>query len=70
MVNENTAAQVKAQLIQRINALKSEAIFYGFDWPIQSLETAELTELLEFHEEIKSYILDAIIEEFERAENV
>ena len=69
MVNKNTEAQVKAQLIQRINARKSEAIFYGFNYPTQPLESVEYAKLLELQDEVRGYILNAVIEEFTKEEN-
>ena len=56
MVHENTDAQVKAQITQRINALKRDAIAHGFDYPTQALETATVAELLDFLVEISAYI--------------
>ena len=56
MSMENTDAQVKAQIIQRINALKSDAIAKGFDYPTQSPESATIEELLDFLVEISAYI--------------
>lgn len=56
MKSENTAAQVKAQIIQRINALKPDAIAEGFDYPTQSPESATVEELLDFLVEISAYI--------------
>lgn len=68
MKNENTAAQVKArlfkaQLIQRIQHIKPLAIYHGFDFPTQSLESATTQELLEFFKEIQDYVIDAEISE-------
>jgi hypothetical protein len=56
MINEYTEAQVKAQIIQRINALKGDAIAEGFDYPTQAPETATVAELLDFLVEISAYI--------------
>jgi hypothetical protein len=56
MINENTDAQVKAQIIQRINALKPDAIAHGFDYPTQAPETATVEELLDFLVEVSAYI--------------
>ena len=56
MVNENTEAQVKAQIIERINGYKQEAIGYGFDYPTQPIESATLEEILSFYEEIVEYV--------------
>lgn len=74
MVNENTA-QVKAQLIQRINKLKPEAISRGFDYPTQLPEDATIFELIDFLVEITTFIgyevgyNDSIIDaEFDNAE--
>ena len=54
---ENTDAQVKAQIIQRINSIKLEAIDYGFDYPtIPPDENDSLENLLNFLVEISSYI--------------
>jgi hypothetical protein len=67
MINENTAAQVKAQLITRINKIKPEAIFQGFDYPTDAnLEAATTAELQAFHDEIQAYAIDGIIAEMER----
>jgi len=56
MINENTDAQVKARLIQRINQLKPDAIAHGFDYPTQAPETATVAELLDFLVEVSAYI--------------
>lgn len=65
MVAQKTDAQVKARLIQRINKIKPEAIKYGFDYPTQPIGTATIEELQEFHNEIQSYVIDAIVAEYE-----
>ena len=56
MVSENTEAQVKAQIIERINGYKQEAITLGFDYPTQPIESATLEEILSFYEEIVEYV--------------
>lgn len=56
MNTKNTDAQVKAQIIQRINSLKPDAIAQGFDYPTQSPEDATVAELLDFLVEISAYI--------------
>jgi hypothetical protein len=67
MKSENkTAAQVKAQIIQRINKIKPEAIFQGYDYPTNpDFNTATVAELQEFHDEIQAYAIDGIIAEME-----
>ena len=56
MVSENTEAQVKAQIIQRINFYKDEAIHLGFDYPGQPLEGLALDDLINFYEELVDYV--------------
>jgi len=64
MINEKTDAQVKAQLIQRINIIKPEAISQGFDYPTNAdFSTATVAELQAFHDEIQAYAIDGIIAE-------
>ena len=64
MINEKTDAQVKARLITRINRIKPEAIFQGFDYPTDAdFSKATVTELQAFHDEIQAYAIDGIIAE-------
>lgn len=66
MKSENTAAQVKAQLIQRIYRIKPEAISHGYDYPTDAdFTTATTEELQAFHDEIQAYAIDGIIREME-----
>lgn len=66
MVNTKTDAQVKAQLIQRINKIKTEAINQGYDYPTDAdFNTATTEELQAFHDEIQAYAIDGIIREME-----
>lgn len=66
MINEKTDAQVKARIIQRINKIKPEAIFQGFDYPTDAdFSKATVTELQAFHDEIQAYAIDGIIAEME-----
>ena len=58
MTINNTDAQVKAQIIQRINNLKSAAISRGFDYPTEPIENESVENLSEFLYEISEYILD------------
>ncbi len=53
---ENTEAQVKAQIIQRINSYKDEAINLGYDYPTQPIEEASLSDLINFYEELVDYV--------------
>lgn len=55
MISENTA-QVKAQLIKRINNIKPEAIALGFDYPTESPENASINELIDFLVELSAFI--------------
>ena len=56
MVNQNTEAQVKAHIIQRINFYKDEAIHLGYDYPTQPIEEASLGDLINFYEELVDYV--------------
>ena len=56
MVSINTEAQVKAQLIQRINFYKDEAIHLGYDYPTQPIEEATISDLIDFYEELVDYV--------------
>jgi hypothetical protein len=56
MNKENTEAQVKAQIIQRINSYKDEAIHLGYDYPTQPIEEASLSDLINFYEELVDYV--------------
>lgn len=56
MVSINTEAQVKAQLIQRINFYKDEAIHLGYDYPTQPIEEATISDLINFYEELVDYV--------------
>ena len=49
------------QLINAINTLKPLAIYHGFDFPLQSLESATTQELLDFFKELQDYIVEAEI---------
>ena len=51
----------REQLINEINRLKPTAIYYGFDFPTQSYETATTQELLEFFNELQDYVVEEII---------
>jgi len=66
MNTENTDAQVKAQIIQRINDLRTDAEFYGYDYPTDpNLESESIENLREFLHELSVFILDGIIAEIE-----
>lgn len=56
MVSENTEAQVKAQIIQRINLYKDEAIHLGYDYPTEPIEDAPISDLINFYEELVDYV--------------
>ena len=56
MVNEKTAAQVKAQLIEAIQFYKEDAINLGFDYPTQPIEEAEVSDLIIFYGEIVDFV--------------
>lgn len=56
MVSENTEAQVKAQIISRINFYRDEAIHLGYDYPTQPIEKASLGDLINFYEELVDYV--------------
>jgi len=58
MVNKNTDAQVKAQIISIIQIHRESAIELGFDYPTiePSAEDYSAAELLEFLEEIIEYV--------------
>ena len=60
MVNENTDAQVKAQLIAQINNFKPKVISYGYDYPtVPNLEGDTVENLQEFLSELRHYFLEA-----------
>jgi hypothetical protein len=66
MSNQNTDAQVKAQIISQINNLRTDAEFYGYDYPTDAnLDDESVENLREFLHEISVYILDGIIAEIE-----
>lgn len=57
MITENTDAQVKAQIIDRINIYKQEAIDLGFDFPTYPPTDEDTAQtLFNFLEEIVGYI--------------
>ena len=56
MINENTEAQVKAQLIQAIQVYKDEAINLGFDYPTQPIEDADTAVLILFYTDLVDYV--------------
>lgn len=56
MINKNTEAQVKAQIIQRINDIKPQAIDLGFDYPTESPENVSVNELISFLVEISVFV--------------
>lgn len=61
MVNENTDAQVKAQLIAQINNFKPKVISHGYDYPTDpNLEGETVENLQEFINELRHYYLNAI----------
>ena len=60
MINENTDAQVKAQLIAQINNFKPKAISYGYDYPTDpNLEGDTVENLQEFLNELRHYFLES-----------
>jgi len=62
----NTDAQVKAQIISKINNLRTDAEFYGYDYPTDpNLESESVENLREFLHELSVFILDGIIAEME-----
>ena len=62
----NTDAQVKAQIISKINNLRTEAEFYGYDYPTDpNLESESVENLREFLHELSVFILDGIIAEMQ-----
>ena len=64
MSMKNTDAQVKAQIISNINNLRSDAEFYGYDYPTDAnLESENVENLREFLRELSEYILDGVIAE-------
>jgi len=66
MSMKNTDAQVKAQIISNINNLRTDAEFYGYDYPTDAnLESESVENLREFLRELSEYILDGIIAEME-----
>lgn len=57
MTSENTEAQVKARIIERINHYRETAIMYGFDYPTQEpTQEDSAIDLLNFLEEIVDYV--------------
>lgn len=56
MKSKKTEAQVKAQIIARINGYRETAILYGFDYPTQDIENCETTVLIDFLEEIIDFM--------------
>ena len=66
MNTNNTDAQVKAQIISQINNLRTDAEFYGYDYPTDpNLESENIENLREFLHELSVFILDGIIAEIE-----
>ena len=66
MTINNTDAQVKAQIINQINNLRTDAEFYGYDYPTDpNLEGKSIENLREFLHELSVFILDGIIAEIE-----
>ena len=66
MSMKNTDAQVKAQIINKINNLRSDAEFYGYDYPTDpNLESESIENLREFLHELSVFILDGIIAEIQ-----
>lgn len=67
MTTKQTDAQVKAQLIRHINAVKGAAIYYGFDYPTNpNLENQTVENLQEFFEELGKYIDKSIRQEMRK----
>jgi len=64
MSMKNADAQVKAQIISQINNLRTDAEFYGYDYPTDAnLESESVENLCEFLRELSEYILDGILAE-------
>ena len=55
-INKNAAQRQRAELITLVKLIKPAAIAAGFDYPKEEPEPATTYELLEFIEDVTSYI--------------
>lgn len=60
MTTKQTDAQVKAQILNHINAIKGAAIYYGFDYPTNPIEHESAEALQKFLDELRNFVQQEI----------